>query len=213
MAEIISTLEPGAYPTGQNVTVTFPPNTRKAIITRDDRAPVLTEIIAYDTGTIPPGTDVVERPFIAVTQDGKGNVTFDGGFPKFYNMQQAVNVGTSGNPIWEYPIQLPYTSWSQLGAAAEYMNNCIKFCANPRKLAAGNRKILLMGNSTTAGNYPVKSSGRNKTPGSPQPDFGFRDTFEGIAQLGNWNLTIVRLPQVSLIRSNLRSTTPLMLGH
>jgi hypothetical protein len=38
----------------------------------------LSQYIAYDTLTPP-------NPFIAVTQDGTGNVVYDGGFPKFYN--------------------------------------------------------------------------------------------------------------------------------
>lgn len=198
MAEIISSLEPGQYPVGQTVTVTFPPNTRKAIITRDDRAPVLTEVIAYDTGYIEPvpsmtptaenptpGTGpIVERPFIAVTQDGRGNVTFDGGFPKFYNTHIVAANGGVMPP-------LPYTGWEQLPPAARYMNNCIKFCANPRKVARGNRKILLMGDSTLAGRYSVMASLRYNTPGAAAPGSSFKDTFEGIAQLGNWDLTIV----------------------
>lgn len=198
MAEILSSIQPGYYTTKQTLTVTFPANTRKAIITRDDRAPVLTEVIAYDNGymePIPsltptegnptPGTGpIVQRPFIAVTQDGKGNVTFDGGFPKFYN----VHIKTQNGGVMP---ALPYTSWSQLPPAAKYMNNCINFCANPRKLAKGNRKILLMGDCRVNTNYAVKSSIRDNTPGATDVSTGFKDTFTGIAQLGGWDLTII----------------------
>jgi len=40
--------------------------------------PAISKYIAYDQLTPP-------NPFIAVTQDGRGNVVYDGGFPKFYN--------------------------------------------------------------------------------------------------------------------------------
>lgn len=42
--------------------------------------PAISKYIAYDQLTPP-------NPFIAVTQDGHGNVVYDGGFPKFYNNQ------------------------------------------------------------------------------------------------------------------------------
>lgn len=40
--------------------------------------PSISKYVAYDQ-LVPP------NPFIAVTQDGNGNVVYDGGFPKFYN--------------------------------------------------------------------------------------------------------------------------------
>jgi hypothetical protein len=40
--------------------------------------PSISKYVAYDN-LVPP------NPFIAVTQDGNGNVVYDGGFPKFYN--------------------------------------------------------------------------------------------------------------------------------
>jgi hypothetical protein len=40
--------------------------------------PSISKYVAYDQLTPP-------NPFIAVTQDGTGNVVYDGGFPKFYN--------------------------------------------------------------------------------------------------------------------------------
>lgn len=188
MSEIITSLEPGHYYTGQTVTITFPSETRRAIITQDDRSPVLTEIIAYDRGTIPPGTTVQDRPFIAVTQDGRGNVVYDGGFPKFYNS----HIYTQNGNSWP---SLPYASWNQLSPASRYMNNCINFCANPRKVLNGNRKILLMGNTYSTESYDVATSYRNST--SSNAPLSFRDTFEGIAQLGNWDLTIINLNDVS----------------
>lgn len=87
---------PGYYSPSVTVDVTWPPDARKAIVTRGSIPPVLTEILAYDKGPIgPPGstnatssTARVNRPFMAVTQDGNGNIVYDGGFPKYYNMYQ-----------------------------------------------------------------------------------------------------------------------------
>lgn len=197
MADIISSIEPGQYSSGQTLTLTFPPNTRRAIITRDDRSPVLTEILAYDTGYIEPvpslaptesnpnpGTGpMVQRPFIAVTQDGRGNVTFDGGFPKFYNIHIKNQNGGSFPP-------LPYTSWSQLPPAARYMNNCIRFCANPRKVLTGNKKILLLNTAKPTDTYNADLSLR-ESPSNALAEGCFKDTFQGIAQLGGWDLTIL----------------------
>lgn len=42
--------------------------------------PSISKYVAYDQLDPP-------NPFIAVTQDGNGNVVYDGGFPKFYNSQ------------------------------------------------------------------------------------------------------------------------------
>lgn len=69
---------PGKFEGNQAVTITPPNDVEFFIIGTDANPPALSEYIAYDTLT-PPG------PFLAVTQDGKGNVVYDGGFPKFYN--------------------------------------------------------------------------------------------------------------------------------
>lgn len=183
MSEIITSIEPGYYPTAQTLTVTFPPNTRKAIYTTSDRPPVLSEVIAYDEGPIVEGGPSVPRPFIAVTQDGRGNVIYDGGFPKFYNMRiyQFAN---------KWPT-LPYT-FDQLPPQFKYLNNALKFCANISKYAAGNRKILLLGDVKT-GSYCTTISQRYPDASgavSPQGSVGFKDSFEAIAEAGGWELTI-----------------------
>jgi hypothetical protein len=192
MAEITTTLEPGAYTGGRSVTVHFPAGARKAIITRDDRSPVLTEILAYDTGYILPipsrsdGTGdgaIVNRPFTAVTQDGRGNVVYDGGFPKFYNVHiKNANGGT-------YPATLP-TTLAGLPPASKYLLNALNFIANPRKVAQGNRKILFLNNSPRQNVYNILGSHYNpdplQPPGNDGADSGFRDTFQAVAQIGNW---------------------------
>lgn len=53
--------------------------------------PSISKYVAYDQ-LVPP------NPFIAVTQDGNGNVVYDGGFPKFYNSYaptQGINASIS----------------------------------------------------------------------------------------------------------------------
>jgi len=196
MAEISTSIEPGYYTSGQTLTVKFPANTRRAIVTRTDRAPVLTEILAYDRGPITPvpaapegspdAGPVIDRPFLAVTQDGRGNVIYDGGFPKFYNEQIAANNGGS------YPAVNPNT-FATLTAAGKYLYNGLNFCANPRKVAAGNRKVLFIGNSAKGDPFVLTDSHYSNQGGTRIP-YGFRDTLDGICQAGNWIPTYYDLP-------------------
>lgn len=204
MAEIITSIQPGRYTTGQTLTVKFPPNSRKAIVTRDDKAPVLSEILAYDTGPIlpvpslPPGQSnpnpVVERPFLAVTQDGKGNVIYDGGFPKFLNSQIRTNNGGT------WPATLPNT-WAQLSPASKYLYNGINFCANQSKVIQGNRKVLFICNARQGESYVMTDSHYFPRPGQPDPDGlrGFSDTFRAICAAGNWTPTFVDCPATGQI--------------
>lgn len=193
MADIITSIEPGQYTTGQTLTVKFPPGTRKAIVTRTDKAPVLTEVLAYDVGPITPnpppsqggtgpvGPDV-QRPFLVVTQDGRGNVVYDGGFPKFYNSELRVN--------GQWPAALPST-FSALTGASKYMYNAFNFCANPREVANGNRKVLLINNADKNYDYYILGSHFKPYPGQPAINelCGFRDTFDAISKIGNWEPT------------------------
>lgn len=180
MSDIITSIEPGYYPTEQTLTITFPADTRKAIFTNSERPPVLSEVIAYDEGPIVAGGPSVPRPFIAVTQDGRGNVIYDGGFPKFYNMR-----------IYQFKNkwpELPY-KFEDLPPQFKYLNNGLKFCANITKYAAGNRKVLLIGD-VKAGSYCITTSQRYPVAGIGQGDIGFKDSFEAIAEAGGWELTI-----------------------
>jgi hypothetical protein len=124
---------PSVYTANQNVTIT-PGNDASFFILGDGiNPPALSEYIAYDQLT-PPG------PFLAVTQDGKGNVVYDGGFPKFYNSQYA---GAS------------WPGFAAAPAAFKYMYNALNFCRNEEKYAAGNRKVLILGEASTS--YQVDS--------------------------------------------------------
>lgn len=194
MAEIIASIEPGRYPTGQTLTVTFPQGTRKAIVTRTDKAPILTEVLAYDTGPITPnpppsqgGTGPVgpsvERPFLVVTQDGKGNVVYDGGFPKFYN-------NSLKNAQDQWPATLPST-FAELTGASKYMYNAFNFCANKSKVGNGNRKVLLINNADRGYDYYILGSHFKPYSGQPPNNelAGFRDTFDAICAAGGWEPT------------------------
>lgn len=190
MAEIIASLEPGRYPTGQTLTVTFPPGSRKAIVTRTDKAPILTEVLAYDTGPItpnppeagPPGPSV-ERPFLVVTQDGRGNVVYDGGFPKFYNTSLK-------NAAGAWPSALPST-FAELTAASKYMYNAFNFCASKSKVGNGNRKVLLINNADRGYDYYILGSHFNPYAGQTPTNelYGFKDTFDAICAIGGWEPT------------------------
>lgn len=188
MAEIVTSIEPGRYPVGQTLTVSFPSDARKAIVTRTDKAPVLTEVLAYDVGPItpnPPGDPAgpsIERPFLVVTQDGKGNVVYDGGFPKFYNLSLMV----SG--AWP---TTPPTTFAGLTPASKYMYNAFNFCANKRKVANGNKKVLLINNADAGYDYYILGSHYNPYQGQPAANmlYGFRDTFDTICNVGGWTPT------------------------
>lgn len=100
--------------------------------------PTLSKYVAYDTLSPP-------NPFIAVTQDGRGNVVYDGGFPKFYNAYApAANATFAG-----------------LSGAFKYLFNALNFVSNKEKVVAGNRKVLILGDAIASESYPVKSAATN----------------------------------------------------
>jgi hypothetical protein len=175
MADVTVSVPPGYYGGAQTVVVTFPANVRKAIITQDDVPPVLSEVLAYDQGPlysseppftgVPPG-DIVDRPFLAVTQDGRGNVVYDAGFPKYYN-------GTM-------PVPTP-SSFATLTPAMKYMYNALKFIAKPNVP----KKILIVGNTRTGENYDVKGSGSTGIPAS-----GFLDTFNVVLPMAGFTFDV-----------------------
>lgn len=172
MVDITTDKAPGWYSGAIAVNITFPPNSRKAIITRDDRSPVLSEIIAYDKD---PNTQA-PRPFLAVTQDGRGNVMYDGGFPKYYNSH------LSGRPV--------STTFAMLNGACKLLHNAMKFCANKTKVAAGNKKILVIGNVNYGTSFCVKYSVRKAYgPDANAQNTGMADSFDETAAVAGYTLT------------------------
>lgn len=104
--------------------------------TNNGPQPTISQYIAYDTLSPP-------NPFIAVTQDGRGNVVYDGGFPKFYNGSAPAS-GT--------------LTFSQLTASYKYLYNAINFVANPTKVANNNKRILMLGDRTGTEAYNIKGT-------------------------------------------------------
>lgn len=121
--------------------------------------PAISKYIAYDT--LDPPT-----PFIAVTQDGKGNVVYDGGFPKFYNT---------------FAPAPGITEFSELTASFKFLYNALNFIANPTKVAVGNKKVLLLGDKANTGiNYAVKDTGT----------YGFFTSFSRICEIAGFDLYV-----------------------
>lgn len=119
--------EPGHYSSLSKVTLSVEsPIASLAYSVGSEPPPAISQYIAYDD-LVPP------NPFLAVTQDGLGNVVYDGGFPKFYN-QRVPNDN--------------YT-FDTLPAGHKFLHNAILFCANPEKVAQGNRKVLVIGDRTS----------------------------------------------------------------
>lgn len=115
--------------------------------------PTISEYIAYDTLEPP-------NPFIAVTQDGRGRVVYDGGFPKFYN-SVAPALGT------------PFAS---LSASFKYLYNALQWVANPTKVAGGNYNVLFLGDTISSAAYPLKGVGTE----------GFKTSMENICSIAGF---------------------------
>ncbi len=150
-------LPPARYDNEIDVSFTVDnPNITKVAYTLDGTQPVISEYIAYDQLNPP-------NPFLAVTQDGRGNVVYDGGFPKFYNSR------APGPEV---------TSFEELNGEFKFLYNAIKFCART-PLTSGRQKILVIGDGT-ANSYNVKQTNSN----------GFRTSFERIAEIVDFDLVI-----------------------
>lgn len=174
MAQITTDKEPGFYTGGITVNITFPPGVRKAIVTRGNVAPVFSEIIAYDKD----GSGN-KRPFLAVTQDGRGNVVYDGGFPKYYNTTQSGPVPTT---------------FAQLNGSQKFFHNALKFCANPAKVARGNNKVLIIGNTSNGQVFDAKNSIINNVGSTAQiRGTGMRDTWDPVFAIAGMVATYMNL--------------------
>ena len=171
---ITPSVAPGNYYSQQTVSFGFAPTVNSVISTVGDYPPSLSKYIAYDTLT-PPG------PFIAVTEDGRGRVLYDGGFPKIYN-----NRMTGWNGVGTLP-----TTFAQLIPAHKYFHNVIKWIANPAKA----KKVLVLGDRDPShgANYMVKSTntnGFNITLSKISSIAGFTTDFKDTADYPNSTLDV-----------------------
>lgn len=139
---ITPSVAPGNFYSPQTVSFGFSSEVTGVASTTGAYPPSLSKYIAYDTLT-PPG------PFIAVTEDGRGRVLYDGGFPKIYN-----NRMTGWNGVGTLPA-----TFADLIPAHKYFHNVIKWIANPAKA----KKVLVIGDRDPShgANYMVKSTSNN----------------------------------------------------
>lgn len=128
---------PGPFLEGQDVHFTFSPDIVSVAYTTDGTPPSISKYIAYDNLT-------PRNPFIAVTEDGRGPVVYDGGFPKIYN--GSAPAAGSG--------------FADFTGSYKYVYNVLKWIANKEKIAAGNNKILILGdsNASMSESYSIKST-------------------------------------------------------
>lgn len=127
MADIALDITPGYYLNNLTVNLQLSARVQSLQYSVNGGAPALSKYIAYDTSNPP-------VPFVAVTDDGRGKVVYDGGFPKFYN--------NSARP----PSLYKYTA------------NILNYNANPTKLAQGNKKVLVIGDALVTEGYAVKGA-------------------------------------------------------
>lgn len=135
MASMTPSPTPGPYLEGLDMRFTFSPDVTGVAFSTDGTPPSISKYIAYDTLTPP-------NPFIAVTEDGRGRVVYDGGFPKFYN-GSAPAVGTQ---------------FASLPGGYKYAYNAIRWISNHEKVAAGNGKVLVLGDAVASENYSIKGT-------------------------------------------------------
>lgn len=83
MADISFNVAEGYYLNPFVATMILSGNVQSLQFSVNGAPPSISKYVAYDQ-LVPP------NPFIAVTQDGNGNVVYDGGFPKFYNSNAPV---------------------------------------------------------------------------------------------------------------------------
>lgn len=117
--------------------------------------PTFAKNIAYDE---------FGNPFLSVVQDGKGNVFFDGGFPKYYNA------------YWS-----GQTSFAALSNQLKLFYNAIKWCSEGN--ATPSNKILLFGDALINEPYAVKAD-------KDYSANGFLTCMTGVAGLAGYDLTI-----------------------
>lgn len=166
---------PASYKEVKSISITLDPSVKELYYTSDNTAPTLAKYLAYDNL---PG----KNPFIAVVQDGKGNVLFDGGFPKWYNI---FYTGT-------------YTDFKSLPGSGKYLYNALNFIANPDKP----KKVLILNDAVDGSSY-----GNNTSNSGFYTSFtkvcnvvGFTPTFKCISHYGGvLNPTYEELDQYACV--------------
>lgn len=127
MADIGFDLAPGYYLENKVVNMQLSARVQSLQYSVNGGAPALSKYIAYDTSNPP-------VPFVAVTDDGRGKVVYDGGFPKFYNNS------------------------NKTPALYKYTANILNYLASPAKTSQGNKRVLVIGDAVAGQSYTIKGS-------------------------------------------------------
>lgn len=90
--EITYDKAPGIFPAPFTLNLLIAANVDKLQYSLNQGTPAISKYVAYDTLEPP-------NPFIAVTQDGRGNVVYDGGFPKYYSEKTPTPASVNYNRI------------------------------------------------------------------------------------------------------------------
>jgi len=125
---------PGLFVGQTSATVSMTASGYSTILASTTSQPTFAKNIAYDE---------FNNPFISVVQDGKGNVFFDGGFPKYYN--------NAWSPT--------YTTFSAMTNQLKLLYNAMKWCSEGNVTPSS--KILLFGDALVGEPYAVKDTGAN----------------------------------------------------
>ena len=161
MATITPSVPTGYYMDHQTIQFNFSSDIREVAVTQGNSPPSISKYIAYDTLNPP-------NAFLAVTEDGRGRVVYDGGFPKFYN-------SASYNGA---------TSFAGLNGSCKFLYNAIHWVKNAEKYAAGNRKILILGDCfNDSAHYSVESVGGS----------GFRNTMTMVGNIAGMQVDFAPL--------------------
>jgi hypothetical protein len=137
---ITPSVKPGQALPPQSLSFTFDSSVDQVLVTTGPNAPVFSKTLGFDYGPIPGQGDNVKRPFLAVTQDGRGNVVYDAGFPKYLDYNN------------NYP---PDVTFDGVKGGIKFLINSIKVAANRALVAVGNRKVLILANSQTGESYDI----------------------------------------------------------
>lgn len=119
--------------------------------------PAISSYIAYDELEPP-------NPFIATTQDGKGNVVYDGGFPKFYNSRLSNNTGDDFDGLY---------------ASLKFLYNALNFIHNPTK----EKRVLGINDKRNGESYSIKGTNSN----------GFYNTVKYVSELADFQVDFIDL--------------------
>jgi hypothetical protein len=131
---------PGQALPQQVLTFTFDPQVEQVLITQGNNIPVFSKTLGYDIGPIPGEGENVERPFLAVTQDGRGNVVYDAGYVKY---------------IDDHNVYPPDVTFDGVKGGIKFLINAMKWASNRGMVNTGNNKMLILGNCANGEDYDI----------------------------------------------------------